>query len=60
MIVVSVAAVSALTVRRIASGATGWRTPSRIVARTRRGRISTPPLAIELTAAAIWSGVTPT
>ena len=37
---------------------TGVRTPSLMTARTTRGCTSSPPLATELTAAAICSGVT--
>ncbi len=60
MIVVSVAAVSGLIVRRTALGGVRVRTPSRTTLRNRRGSYSVPPLATELTAAAICSGVTPT
>ena len=58
MMVVSVAAVSAVTVRCSAFGGTGSRRPFLMNARTMRGSKSVPPLATELTAAAIWRGVT--
>ena len=60
MIAVSAAAVSALIVRRTTFGCTANRRLSRYTARTTRGSTYSPPLATELTAAAICSGVTPT
>ena len=60
MIAVSSAAVRSDTVRRSARGCTTERRPSLITARTTRGSINVPPLAMELAAAAICTGVTPT
>ena len=48
MIVVSVAAVAGSTARRIAFGLTAYRRLSRYTARTMRGSMSSPPLAIAL------------
>ena len=59
MIPVSVAAVAGETVRRSAFAGTGSRRPLVMNARTMRGSNNVPPLATELTAAAICSGVTP-
>ena len=59
IIAVSSAMVFGEIVLRSTIGATGRRTPSWTNARTTRGSISDPPLATELTAAAICSGVTP-
>ena len=60
MIVRSSAIVEGDTVLRSTFGATGMRRPFLTTARTTCGSISDPPLATELTAAAICSGVTPT
>ena len=59
MIAVSLAAVSGATAAGSPSAAARCAGCPRCVARTSRGSTSSPPVAIELTAATIWIGVTP-